>query len=62
MYVIEDLKWREFLTYTTIYYYIQYHQPQGYGVLKFEVSCMWLYALKEYCWFKYDYQEYYHWH
>jgi len=46
MWVIEDLKWKEFLAYTTICYHIQYHQPHGYGVLKFEVGCMGLYALK----------------
>jgi len=46
MWVIEDLEWREFLAYNMICCNIQYHQPRGYGILKFEVGSLGLYALR----------------
>ncbi len=62
MWVIEDLECREFQAYNIMCYYIQYHQPRGYGVLKFEVGYLGLYALRYNCRLEYSYQEYYHRH
>jgi hypothetical protein len=45
MWTIDDLEWREYLTYNIMCYYIQYHQPRGYGALEFEVGCLKFYTL-----------------
>jgi hypothetical protein len=49
MWKIEDLEWRDCLAYSIISSYIQYNEPKGYGVLKFTVGCLGLYALRYYC-------------
>jgi hypothetical protein len=48
MWTIDDLEWREYLTYNIMCYYIQYHQPRGYGALEFEVGCLKFYTLWHY--------------
>jgi hypothetical protein len=45
MWAIDDMEWREYLTYNIVCYYIQYQQPRGYGALKFEIGYLGLYAL-----------------
>jgi hypothetical protein len=44
MWKIEDLEWRDYLTYSIICGYIQYNEPKGYGMLEFTVGCLGLYA------------------
>ncbi len=62
MWKIEDLEWREYLTYSIIYGYIWYNEPKGYGALKFIVGCLGLYALRYYCRLEIEYCSYYHCH
>jgi hypothetical protein len=39
------LEWKEFFAYDSICCYIQYHEPDGYGRLEFEVGCLGVYVL-----------------
>jgi hypothetical protein len=59
MWVIDYLKWKEYLAYNIVCYYVQYHQPRGYGALKFEVGCLGLYALQYCCKLKIAFENYY---
>jgi hypothetical protein len=45
MWAIDDLEWREYLTYNIVCCCIQYHQPRGYGIIKFEIGYLGFYAL-----------------
>jgi hypothetical protein len=62
MWAINDLVWREYLTYNIVCCYIQYHQPRGYRALKFEVNRLGLYALQYYCKLEITFKDYYRHH
>jgi len=62
MWAINDLEWRKYLSYNIVCYYIQCHQPRGYGALEFEVGCLGLYILRHYCKLEIVYEDYYHHH
>lgn len=59
MWVIDDLEWKEYLTYNIVCYYIQQHQPRGYDALKFEVACLGFYTLQHYYKMEIAYEDYY---
>jgi len=59
MWAIDDLEWREYLTYNIMCYYIQYHQPRGYGALEFEVGCLKFYTLRHNYKMEIAYEDYY---
>jgi hypothetical protein len=59
MWAINDLEWREYLSYYIVCCYIQYHQPRGYNALEFEVGCLGLYVLWHYCKLEITYEDYY---
>jgi len=42
---INDLEWKEYITYNIVCCYIQYRQLKGYDALEFEVKCLGLYVL-----------------
>lgn len=60
MWAIDDLEWKEYLTYSIVCCYIQYHQPRGYGALEFEVSYWGLYAFWYNCKLEITFKDYYH--
>ncbi len=62
MWAIQDLEWREYLTYSIICCYIRYHEPRGYGVLELEVGYLGIYAIKYYYRLECDYRDYFHCH
>jgi len=45
MWAINDLEWKEYLSYNIVCCYIQYRQFRGYGALEFEVKCLGFYVL-----------------
>jgi len=49
------LEWREYLVYSIICCYIQYHEPCCYGVLEFEVGYLGIYAITYYYRLECDY-------
>ncbi len=57
MWAIQDLEWREYLAYSIICCYIQYHEPRG-----FEVGYLGIYAIKYYYRLECDYRDYFHCH
>ncbi len=58
MWKIDNLEWREYLTYNIICYYIQYHEPRGYGMLEFTIRCLSIYTLHYYYRLEIDYERY----
>jgi len=62
MWKIKDLEWRKYLAYSIIHGYIRYNEPKGYGVPKFTVGYLGLYALRYYWRLEIEYCSYYHCH
>jgi hypothetical protein len=45
MWKIDNLEWKKSLSYNIIYYYIQYHESHGYGIMEFIMGSLGIYAL-----------------
>jgi hypothetical protein len=59
---IDDLEWREYLTYNVICCYVHYRKPRGYDALEFEPCCLGLYALQYYYKLEIAFEDYYYHH
>ncbi len=62
MWKIIHLEWKEYLAYSIICCYIQYHEPCGYEMLEFTIGCLGVYVLRYYCKLEIDYWNYYNQH